>query len=79
MGVLKPDLIMKSVVPVVMAGILGIYGMIVAVIIVQKSTSSWILVPATGYGSNAAYAHLASGLCCGFSSLVMVTLYRQQG
>ena len=36
MGVLKPDLIMKSVVPVVMAGILGIYGMIVAVIIVQK-------------------------------------------
>lgn len=38
MGVLKPDLIMKSVVPVVMAGILGIYGMIVAVIIVQKST-----------------------------------------
>ena len=38
MGVLKPELIMKSVVPVVMAGILGIYGMIVAVIIVQKST-----------------------------------------
>jgi V-type H+-transporting ATPase proteolipid subunit len=39
MGVLKPELIMKSVVPVVMAGILGIYGMIVAVIIVQKSTN----------------------------------------
>ena len=38
MGVLKPELIMKSVVPVVMAGILGIYGMIVAVIIVQRST-----------------------------------------
>jgi F0F1-type ATP synthase membrane subunit c/vacuolar-type H+-ATPase subunit K len=40
MGVLKPELIMKSVVPVVMAGILGIYGMIVAVIIVQRSTES---------------------------------------
>ena len=40
MGVLKPELIMKSVVPVVMAGILGIYGMIVAVIIVQRSTHS---------------------------------------
>jgi V-type H+-transporting ATPase proteolipid subunit len=40
MGVLKPELIMKSVVPVVMAGILGIYGMIVAVIIVQKSKQS---------------------------------------
>ena len=65
MGVLKPDLIMKSVVPVVMAGILGIYGMIVAVIIVQN----FYIVPGTGYTSNAAYAHLASGLCCGFSSL----------
>eukprot|EP00178_Gracilaria_changii_P000448 TRINITY_DN10553_c0_g1_i1.p1 TRINITY_DN10553_c0_g1~~TRINITY_DN10553_c0_g1_i1.p1 ORF type:complete len:106 (+),score=12.53 TRINITY_DN10553_c0_g1_i1:151-468(+) len=53
---------MKSVVPVVMAGILGIYGMIVAVIIVQK-------IPASDYSANAAYAHLASGLCCGFSSL----------
>ncbi len=42
MGVLKPELIMKSVVPVVMAGILGIYGMIVAVIIVQKSTNLFI-------------------------------------
>lgn len=36
MGVLKPDLIMKSVIPVVMAGILGIYGMIVAVILQGK-------------------------------------------
>jgi len=33
MGVLKPELIIKSIIPVVMAGILGIYGMIVGVII----------------------------------------------
>merc|ERR1711937_59772 len=62
MGILKPDLIMKSVVPVVMAGILGIYGMIVAVIIVQRITDE-------KYSDRTAYAHLASGLCCGFSSL----------
>jgi len=37
MGVLAPNLIMKSIIPVVMAGILGIYGMIVAVILGQKS------------------------------------------
>lgn len=37
MGVLKPDLIIKSVIPVIMAGILGIYGLIVSVIINQKS------------------------------------------
>ena len=63
---------MKSVVPVVMAGILGIYGMIVAVIIVQKSNIILIQVPTTDYTANAAYAHLASGLCCGFSSLVIL-------
>jgi V-type H+-transporting ATPase proteolipid subunit len=40
MGVLKPDLIMKSVIPVVMAGILGIYGMIVAVILLGRGLSN---------------------------------------
>ncbi|MCL4129171.1 UNVERIFIED_CONTAM: hypothetical protein GTU68_021096 [Idotea baltica] len=58
MGVLKPELIMKSVVPVVMAGILGIYGMIVAVIIVQKSTSTFIIL-CCGFSS------LAAGLAIG--------------
>ena len=37
MGVLKPDLIIRSIIPVVMAGILGIYGLIVSVILIQKS------------------------------------------
>ena len=36
MGVLKPDLIFKSIVPIIMAGILGIYGLIVAVILNGK-------------------------------------------
>ena len=39
MGVLKPDKIIKSVIPVIMAGILGIYGLIVAVILNQKITT----------------------------------------
>jgi len=62
MGVLKPDLIMKSIIPVVMAGILGIYGLIVAVILVQKINSN-------DYTFFNGYKHLASGLCCGLSSL----------
>lgn len=33
MGVMRPELVMKSIVPVVMAGVLGIYGLIIAVII----------------------------------------------
>ena len=45
MGVLKPDMIMKSIVPIIMAGILGIYGLIVSVILLQKSNLSSTLTP----------------------------------
>ena len=62
MGVLKPELIMKSVIPVVMAGILGIYGFIVAVLVGQK-------INATQPDGAKGYSYLAAGLCCGFSSL----------
>ena len=61
MGVLKPDKIIKSVIPVIMAGILGIYGLIVAVILNQRIQE--------GYKYKDGYAHLSSGLCCGLSSL----------
>ena len=63
MGVLKPDLIMKSIVPVVMAGILGIYGLIISVVLLQKLTGAEPIGVAQGY------KYLASGICCGFSSL----------
>ena len=33
MAVMKPEYIMKSVIPVVMAGIIAIYGLVVAVLI----------------------------------------------
>ena len=33
MGVMKPDLVMRNIIPVIMAGVLGIYGLIVAVIL----------------------------------------------
>ena len=36
MSVMRPDLIMKSVVPVVMAGIVAIYGLVVSVLIANK-------------------------------------------
>ena len=64
MGVLRPDLIIKSVVPVVMAGILGIYGLIISVVINQKISAS------TNYNPKIGFAHLAAGLCNGLSSLV---------
>ena len=37
MSVMRPDLIMKSVIPVVMAGIIAIYGLVVSVLIANQS------------------------------------------
>lgn len=37
MGVIKPDGIIRAIIPVIMAGILGIYGLVVAVLLNQKS------------------------------------------
>ena len=62
MGVIKPELIMKSLIPVVMAGVLGIYGLIVSVILIQKISRS-------SYTYYDGYRHLSAGLCCGLSSL----------
>ncbi len=41
MGVMHPGLVMKNIIPVVMAGVLGIYGLIVAVIIQGSSKFSF--------------------------------------
>ncbi|GLC77797.1 V-type proton ATPase subunit c1 [Pleodorina starrii] len=62
MGVMRPELVMKSIVPVVMAGVLGIYGLIIAVII---STG----VNPAKYQLFDGFAHLASGLACGLAGL----------
>ena len=43
MGVMRPELVMKSIVPVVMAGVLGIYGLIIAVIISTGSKICYFL------------------------------------
>lgn len=67
MGILHPSEVMKNIIPVIMAGILGIYGLIVATILTGK-----IDVPLPGknqYSSFAGFSHLAAGLACGISSL----------
>ena len=35
MGVMNHEAVMKNIIPVVMAGVLGIYGLIIAVILIQ--------------------------------------------
>eukprot|EP00823_Brevimastigomonas_motovehiculus_P000208 TRINITY_DN10320_c0_g1_i1.p1 TRINITY_DN10320_c0_g1~~TRINITY_DN10320_c0_g1_i1.p1 ORF type:complete len:163 (-),score=35.34 TRINITY_DN10320_c0_g1_i1:222-710(-) len=62
MGVMSDQNVMRNIIPVVMAGVLGIYGLIVGVIILQN-------IKADGYSAFSGYAHLGSGLCCGLSCL----------
>merc|ERR1719428_1857113 len=64
MGVLHADMVMKSIIPIIMAGVLGIYGLIVAVLLgsaIEGSTPY-------GYASYSGYSALAAGLCCGMAS-----------
>jgi V-type H+-transporting ATPase 16kDa proteolipid subunit len=76
-SVLKPDLMFKSLIPVIMAGILGIYGLIVGVMLyltVNGAKTSYdaetISDPAKwSFGYYQGYNMLASGLCCGLSCL----------
>eukprot|EP01056_Protomagalhaensia_sp_Gyna25_P003419 Protomagalhaensia_sp_Gyna_25__3418@NODE_3087_length_739_cov_1291_520000_g2581_i0_p1_GENE_NODE_3087_length_739_cov_1291_520000_g2581_i0NODE_3087_length_739_cov_1291_520000_g2581_i0_p1_ORF_typecomplete_len175_score27_97ATPsynt_C/PF00137_21/4_2e17ATPsynt_C/PF00137_21/3e20Wzy_C_2/PF11846_8/0_17DUF373/PF04123_13/0_19MtrG/PF04210_13/1_9e02MtrG/PF04210_13/5_7_NODE_3087_length_739_cov_1291_520000_g2581_i0149673 len=63
MGVMRPDMIMKNVIPVIMAGILGIYGLIMGIIINQS------MGDLKEYPQSQGYAHLASGITVGLSAL----------
>jgi len=61
MGVMRPELVMKSIIPVVMAGVIGIYGLIIAVIISGRIGNE--------YDSFKGFADLGAGLCVGLSGL----------
>ena len=62
LGMKDPSKVMRGIVPVVMAGILGIYGLIVAVIITNN-------IKKDGYTVFAGFIHLGAGLGAGFASL----------
>jgi len=62
MAVMRPDFIMKSVIPVVMAGIIAIYGLVVAVLIANN-------IAPEGYGLYKAFLQLGAGLSVGLSGL----------
>ncbi|KAK9878894.1 hypothetical protein WA026_003723 [Henosepilachna vigintioctopunctata] len=62
MSVMRPELIMKSIIPVVMAGIVAIYGLVISVLICTAITP-------TGYTLYKGFVHLGAGLAVGFSGL----------
>jgi len=65
MAVMRPEAIMKSIIPVVMAGIIAIYGVVVAVLIAGQ------LKPVTNgdYTLYMGFVHLGAGLSVGLSGL----------
>merc|ERR1711998_371294 len=64
MGVLHAEMVMKSIIPIIMAGVLGIYGLIVAVLLASGITNE-----AYGYASFSGCSALSAGLCCGMAGL----------
>ncbi|WWC89205.1 V-type proton ATPase proteolipid subunit 2 [Kwoniella dendrophila CBS 6074] len=63
LGTFRPDLIMKSLIPVVMSGIIAVYGLVVSVLIAGN------ISPTEPYSLFAGFVHLAAGLACGFTGL----------
>jgi len=64
MAVMRPEAIMKSIIPVVMAGILGIYGVVVAVLIAGQLEAA-----GPKYDLYRGFIHLGAGLSVGLSGL----------
>ena len=61
LGVIDGTKVFKALIPIIMAGILGIYGIIVAVLLSSKAASA--ATPKEGYQI------LGAGLACGLSAL----------
>ncbi|XP_010718222.2 V-type proton ATPase 16 kDa proteolipid subunit [Meleagris gallopavo] len=61
MSVMRPELIMKSIIPVVMAGIIAIYGLVVAVLIANALSPTITLFKS--------FLQLGAGLSVGLSGL----------
>ncbi|KAI9676126.1 MAG: v-type proton ATPase 16 kDa proteolipid subunit 2 [Caeruleum heppii] len=64
-GTFRPDLIMKSLIPVVMAGIIAVYSLVISVLIAGEIAPP----PGKSYSLFAGFLHLACGLSVGLSGL----------
>jgi len=67
MSVMRPELIMKCIIPVVMAGILAIYGLVVSVLIAGQLDKP--KAAGGNYDLYMGFVHMGAGLAVGFSGL----------
>lgn len=66
-GISCPEQIWRNLIPIIMAGVNGIYGLITSIILMGA-----ISAPENGqptYSLFTGFAHLAAGLCCGLCGL----------
>ncbi|KAJ9584180.1 hypothetical protein L9F63_021477 [Diploptera punctata] len=63
-SVMRPDLIMKSLVPIIMAGILAIYGLVMAVLITNDMKKD-----IKGYTAHKGFFHFGGGMAVGLNGL----------
>ncbi|KAF5848146.1 hypothetical protein GGP41_005607 [Bipolaris sorokiniana] len=64
-GTYRPDLIMKSLIPIVMSGILAVYSLVISVLIASDIKPP----PNNTYSLYAGFMHMAAGLSVGLSGL----------
>jgi len=64
-GTFRPDLIMKSLIPVVMAGIIAVYSLVIAVLLSSDINPP----PGERYSLYSGSMHLAAGLSVGLTGL----------
>ena len=60
LGMVQPDKIFRALIPIIMAGILGIYGLIIGILLTNKAKQA---------NAGDGFKILAAGMCCGFSAL----------
>lgn len=63
MAVMRPELIMKSIIPVIMAGIIAIYGLVVGALIANG------INPPPAYTLYKGFIHFGSGLSVGLAGM----------
>jgi len=63
LGAFKPELVMKSLIPVVMSGIIAVYGLVISVLITNS------MGPTVDYPLYKGFVHLGAGLSCGLTGM----------
>ncbi|EPX70567.1 V-type ATPase V0 proteolipid subunit [Schizosaccharomyces octosporus yFS286] len=62
-GAFRPEIVMKSLIPVVMSGIIGVYGLVMSVLIAGDMS------PDSDYSLFSGFIHLSAGLAVGLTGV----------